>query len=49
MKMENIISSSARSAEKAISKFVGWVINFAPESFRRTVNTGAENLKTKIK
>ena len=49
MKMENIISSSARSAEKAISKFVGWVINFAPESIRRTVNTGAENLKTKIK
>ena len=47
--MENRISSLMRSAKKAISKFAGWVINLVPEPIRRTVNTGAENLKTKIK
>ena len=47
--MENRISSLVRSAKKAISKFAGWVINLVPEPIRRTVNTGAENLKTKIK
>ena len=60
IKMENSTSSWVRwikkkvdSAEKAISKFttkfVGRVINLVPEPIRRTVNTGAENLKTKIK
>ena len=54
--MENIISSSVRftkkqvdSVNKAISKFAGWVINLVPEPIRRTVNTGAESLKKKIK
>ena len=56
LKMENIISSSVRftkkqvdTVNKAISKFAGWVINLVPEPIRRTVNTGAENLKKKIK
>ena len=57
--MENIISSLVRwtkkqldSAKKAVSenttKFVGQVINLVPEPIRRTVNTVAENFKTKI-
>ena len=56
LKMENIISYSAwftkkqvDSAKKAISKFVGWVINLVPGPIRRTVKTGAENLNKKIK
>ena len=36
------------SAKKAISKFVGRVINLVPEPKRRTVNTFTENLMTKI-
>ena len=54
--MENIISSSVRftkkqvdSVNKAITKFAGWVINLVPEPIRRTVNTGAESLKKKVK
>ena len=47
--MENRISSLMRSVKKAISKSAGWVINLVPEPIRRIVNTGAENLKTKIK
>ena len=50
--MENSISSFKKqvdSAKKAISKFVGRVINLVPEPIRRTVNTVAENFKTKIK
>ena len=56
LKIENSISSLLRltkkqvdSAKKAISKFAGWVINLVPEPIRRTVNTGTENLKRKIK
>ena len=60
LKMENSISSLVRwtkkqvdSAKKAISKFttkfVGRVINLVPEPTLRTVNTVAENFKTKIK
>ena len=56
IKIENSISSLVRltkkqvdSAKKAISKFAGWVINLVPEPIRRTVNTGAENLKKKIR
>ena len=37
------------SVKKAISKFAGWVCNLVPEPIRRTVNTGAEGLKKKIK
>ena len=54
--MENSISSLVRltkkqvdSVKKAISKFAGWVFNLVPEPIRRTVNTGAEGLKKKIK
>ena len=49
--MENIISyfkKQVDSAKKAINKFTGWVGNFVPEPVRRTVNTGAEILMTKI-
>ena len=37
------------SMNKLINKFAGWVINYNPEPIRRTVNTGFENLKKKIK
>ena len=37
------------SVNKAINKFVDWIINLVPEPIRRTVNTGVENLKKKIK
>ena len=37
------------SMNKLINKFAGWVINYIPEPIRRTVNTGFENLKKKIK
>ena len=37
------------SVNKVINKFAGWVINLVPEPIRRTVNTGFENLKKKIK
>ena len=37
------------SVNKAINKFADWIINFVPEPIRRTVNTGFENLKKKIK
>ena len=37
------------SVNKAINKFADWIINLVPEPIRRTVNTGVENLKKKIK
>ena len=37
------------SVNKAINKFADWIINLFPEPIRRTVNTGVENLKKKIK
>ena len=56
IKMENSISSlvglvkkKMDSAKKAINKFAGQVINLVPEPIQRTVNTGFENLKKKIK
>ena len=50
-KMENIISyfkKQVDSAQKAISKYAGQVINLVPEPIRRTVNTVTGNLMTKI-
>ena len=37
------------SVNKAINEFADWIINLVPEPIRRTVNTGVENLKKKIK
>ena len=37
------------SVNKVINKFADWLINLVPEPIRRTVNTGVENLKKKIK
>ena len=37
------------SVNKAINEFADWIINLVPEPNRRTVNTGVENLKKKIK
>ena len=37
------------SVNKAINKFADWIINLVPEPIRRTVNTGVENLKKKLK
>ena len=37
------------SVNKAINDFADWIINLVPEPIRRTVNTGVENLKKKIK
>ena len=37
------------SVNKAINKFVDWIISLVPEPIRRTVNTSVENLKKKIK
>ena len=37
------------SVNKAINEIADWIINLVPEPIRRTVNTGVENLKKKIK
>ena len=37
------------SVNKAINEFADWITNLVPEPIRRTVNTGVENLKKKIK
>ena len=37
------------SVNKAINEFADWIINLVPQPIRRTVNTGVENLKKKIK
>ena len=37
------------SVNKAINEFADWIINLVPEPIRRTVNTGVENLKKKLK
>ena len=37
------------SVNKAINEFADWIINLVPEPIRRTVNTGVENIKKKIK
>ena len=37
------------SVNKAINKFADWIINLVPEPIRRTVSTGVENLKKKLK
>ena len=44
-----LAKKQADSVKKAINKFADWIINLVPEPIRRTVNTGVENLKKKIK
>ena len=44
-----LVKKQVDSVNKVINKFAGWVINYIPEPIRRTVNTGFENLKKKIK
>ena len=47
--LAGLAEKQADSVKKAINKFADWIINLVPEPIRRTVNTGVENLKTKIK
>ena len=47
--LAGLAKKQADSVKKAINEFADWIINLVPEPIRRTVNTGVENLKKKIK
>ena len=47
--LAGLAKKQADLVKKAINEFADWIINLVPEPIRRTVNTGVENLKKKIK